>query len=127
MQLILVVQVHQPHQTQDPAHSHDLACLVSRGVAGASGQEGDIIRCGVAAATADAVQAIDHRWNVQQHGQGCHKVNQPADSARVVLSALDNTMLDGVLNAQTPLECIERDECPANDANNPYWLGSILN
>ena len=79
VQLILIVQIHQPHEAQDSAHSHDLAGLIGRGVACASRQEGDLISLDAATAAADPVQAIHHCWNVQKHRQGRDKVNQPAE------------------------------------------------
>jgi len=80
VQLILIVQIYQPHEAQDSAHSHDLAGLVGRSVACASRQEGDLISLNAATAAADPVQAIHHCWNVQKHRQGCNKVDQPAES-----------------------------------------------
>jgi hypothetical protein len=79
VQLILIVQIHQPHEAQDPAHSHDLAGLIGRGVACASCEEGDLISLDAAAAAADPVQAIHHCWNVQKHRQGRDKVDQPVE------------------------------------------------
>ena len=82
VQLILIVQIHQPHEAQDSAHSHDLAGLVGRGVACASSQEGHLSSLNAATAAADPVQAIHHCWNVQKHRQGCDKVDQPAEPSK---------------------------------------------
>ena len=67
VQFVLIVQVHQPHETKNSAHSHDLACLVGRSVAGASGKEGHLGVLNATAAAADAVEAIDNCWDVQKH------------------------------------------------------------
>ena len=76
VQLILIVQIHQPHEAQDSANSHDLAGLIGRGIACASRQEGDLISLNAAtAAAANAVEAIHHCWNVQKHRQGRDKVD----------------------------------------------------
>ena len=75
VQLILIVQIHQPHEAQDSAHSHDLAGLIGRGVTCASRQEGDLISLDAATAAADPVQAIHHCWYIQKHRQGRNKVD----------------------------------------------------